>query len=78
MSKPTEHDLCDAELRSMTVIANRRLDKINELKSENQALRDELLAARKTIYDYWCNVDGKAGNQALSRLDKFLNKGEGK
>ena len=43
------------------------------LQSENQALRDELMAVRKTIYDYWCDVGGKDGKEALSRLDKFLN-----
>ena len=43
------------------------------LQSENQALRDELMAAREVLYDYWCDVGGKDGKEALSRLDKFLN-----
>ena len=78
MSKPTEHDLCVAELRSMTVVAEHRLDKINELKSENQALRDQLSIAvcgLKDIEDHWeVNESQDIAKFALSRLDKFLNK----
>ena len=67
--KPTEHDFCVAELRSMTVIANHRMDRITELKDKVESerakvarlkeLAGKIVKAQRTASIYLANPCNK-------------------